>query len=127
MLSAKVPLPVNRLCRVRQWLSQKVAALDSEQAALEGKQMVSSTCSAASICICICLSASFLILLFCCATMCYHVSCSSYTADAGIAASRVEAEGAGDGGQPTGRGSKHPQHCCSRSRSRCSTHSCCKA
>lgn len=39
-LSAKVPLPVNRLCRVRQWLSEKVTALDAEQAALEGKQMV---------------------------------------------------------------------------------------
>lgn len=41
MLSAKVPLPVNRLCRVRQWLSEKVTALDAEQAALESKQMVS--------------------------------------------------------------------------------------
>jgi hypothetical protein len=39
-LSTKVPLPINRLCRVRQWLSEKVAALDAEQAALEGKQMV---------------------------------------------------------------------------------------
>lgn len=39
-LSSKVPLPVNRLCRVRQWLSEKVTALDAEQAALEGKQMV---------------------------------------------------------------------------------------
>lgn len=39
-LAVKVPLPINRLCRVRQWLSEKVAALDAEQAALEGKQMV---------------------------------------------------------------------------------------
>jgi hypothetical protein len=39
-LSVKVPLPINRLCRVRQWLSEKVTALDAEQAALEGKQMV---------------------------------------------------------------------------------------
>lgn len=41
MLSAKVPLPVNRLCRVRQWLSEKATALDAEQAALESKKMVS--------------------------------------------------------------------------------------
>lgn len=40
-LSVKIPLPINRLSRVRQWLSEKVAALDAEQAALEGKQMVS--------------------------------------------------------------------------------------
>jgi hypothetical protein len=40
VLSGKIPLPVNRLCRVRQWLSEKVTALDAEQAALEGKQMV---------------------------------------------------------------------------------------
>lgn len=39
-LAVKVPLPINRLCRVRQWLSEKVAALDAEHAALEGKQMV---------------------------------------------------------------------------------------
>lgn len=39
-LSSKVPLPVNRLCRVRQWLAGKVASLDAETAALEGKQMV---------------------------------------------------------------------------------------
>lgn len=39
-LAIKVPLPINRLCRVRQWLSEKVAALNAELAALEGKQMV---------------------------------------------------------------------------------------
>jgi len=41
VLSVKVPLPINRLSRVRQWLSEKVAALDAEEAALEGKRMVS--------------------------------------------------------------------------------------
>lgn len=40
VLSVKIPLPVNRLCRVRQWLSEKVTVLEAEQAALEGKQMV---------------------------------------------------------------------------------------
>lgn len=39
-LSSKVPLPVNRLCRVRQWLGERNAELANEQAALEGKQMV---------------------------------------------------------------------------------------
>jgi chromosome segregation ATPase len=39
-LCARVPLPVNRLCHVRQWLADKVAALDAEQAALQGRQLV---------------------------------------------------------------------------------------
>jgi hypothetical protein len=40
-LSAKVPLPVNRLIRVQQWLKERSAALEAEKAALDGKQMVS--------------------------------------------------------------------------------------
>ncbi|WIA22675.1 hypothetical protein OEZ85_001086 [Tetradesmus obliquus] len=38
-LSAKVPLPVNRLIRVQQWLKERSAALEAEKAALDGKQM----------------------------------------------------------------------------------------
>jgi hypothetical protein len=40
-LSAKVPLPVNRLIRVQQWLKERSAELETEKAALEGRQMVS--------------------------------------------------------------------------------------
>jgi hypothetical protein len=39
-LSAKVPLPVNRLLRVQQWLKERSAELAAEKAALEGRQMV---------------------------------------------------------------------------------------
>eukprot|EP00775_Hariotina_reticulata_P005135 gene5135-5375_t len=35
----KKPVPVNRLSRVRQWCVERAAALETEQAALEGKQM----------------------------------------------------------------------------------------
>lgn len=47
-LSAKVPLPVNRLIRVQQWLKERSAALEAEKAALDGKQMVSAVNSSSS-------------------------------------------------------------------------------
>jgi hypothetical protein len=40
-LSFKVPLPVNRLIRVQQWLKERSAEMEAEKAALEGRQMVS--------------------------------------------------------------------------------------
>ena len=47
-LSAKVPLPVNRLIRVQQWLKERSAAIDAEKVALDGKQMVSAVNSSSS-------------------------------------------------------------------------------